>query len=107
MVIKLGAPQETRSRYIAFKVKDRQSISEVKKTVFKHAKREDRYLNKARILFYDWNNGFGLIKCSHIQKDRLRRKLENINDMYDGSNMVKILGISGTIKKAKQKFSLR
>ncbi len=55
-----------------------------------------------KLVHYDSNAGFGLLRCSLAQLPQLRTKMEkNFN------KTITIIGISGTIRAAKRKFSLQ
>ena len=53
---------------------------------------------------WDENNQTGLIKCDHTAVEHVRASLALIQRIGDNPVIVKVLGISGTIKSAKKKF---
>ncbi|KXB02309.1 hypothetical protein AKJ44_00820 [candidate division MSBL1 archaeon SCGC-AAA261F17] len=101
---KMGAPQRFRSRYIAFKVEGEASIEELRKAISKSSREISRLNPRPRIVIYDGDEGCGLVKCSHLQVDELKRELKKIGGTGNESFKVRLLGVSGTIKATKRKF---
>ena len=53
---------------------------------------------------YDEKKQMGLLRCSHLYVESVRTALALIQRIGDMRVVVRILGISGTIKAARQKF---
>ena len=53
---------------------------------------------------YDEKRQMGLIRCSHLSVEDIRASLALIERIGDTRVVVKVLGVSGTIKAAKVKF---
>lgn len=53
---------------------------------------------------YDEKRQMGLIRCSHLTVEHLRASLALMERIGDTRVVVKVLGVSGTIKAAKMKF---
>jgi ribonuclease P/MRP protein subunit POP5 len=53
---------------------------------------------------YDDKRQMGLIRCSHLTVEHIRAALALIERIGDTRVVVKVLGVSGTIKAAKMKF---
>lgn len=55
-------------------------------------------------LNYNETKQLGIIKCNHISVEHVRASLSLIQRIGDSRAIVKVLGVSGTIKAAKKKF---
>jgi len=53
---------------------------------------------------YDDEKQIGIIKCSHTSVEQIRMSLALVQRIGDSRAMITVLGVSGTIKAAKQKF---
>ncbi|MFH1473541.1 MAG: Rpp14/Pop5 family protein [Candidatus Aenigmatarchaeota archaeon] len=53
---------------------------------------------------YDEKKQMGLIRCSHLTVEHIRASLALMERIGDTRVVVKVLGVSGTIKAAKMKF---
>ena len=53
---------------------------------------------------YDENKNIGIIRCSHVSVEHVRASLSMIQRIGDTRAIIKVLGVSGTIKAAKKKF---
>lgn len=53
---------------------------------------------------YNESNQTGLIRCSHLSVEEVRAALALIQRIGDIRVVIKVLGISGTIKAARGKF---
>jgi len=53
---------------------------------------------------YDNERQIGLIRCSHTNVEKVRAALALVQRIGDNLVIVKVLGISGTIKGAQRKF---
>jgi ribonuclease P/MRP protein subunit POP5 len=53
---------------------------------------------------YDEEKQIGLIRCSHTSVEEVRSAVSLIQRIGDIKVVVKVLGISGTIKGARKKF---
>ena len=94
----MGAPQDFRQRYIAFKVGNKIRKKELEKEVSRWGQETNHFYDPWLVL-YDEERGEGLLKCEQEQVGGLKREMKNSEDLN-----VRILGLSGTIKKARQKF---
>ena len=94
----MGAPQEFRQRYIAFKVENDIQRAEMEGKVKDWGEMTDHFYDPWLVIF-DEKTGEGLIKCEQGQLEGLERGI-----MDDGGLEIRILGLSGTIKKARKKF---
>ncbi|MBS3815323.1 MAG: hypothetical protein KGY45_02020 [Hadesarchaea archaeon] len=93
----MGAPKKFRPRYIAFKIGSEASKSELSELISEISIEINHSGYKPRIVQFNGEKGCGLIFSNHIEVDKLKEKLES-------KSFVKILGVSGTIKAARQKF---
>ncbi len=53
---------------------------------------------------YDANKKMGLISCNHTSVEHVRTALALIQRIGDSRAIIKVLGVSGTIRAAKAKF---
>jgi len=53
---------------------------------------------------YDAEKKMGLIRCIHTGTENVRAALSFVQKVGDQSVVIQVLGLSGTIKAAKQKF---
>ncbi len=53
---------------------------------------------------YDEEKQLGVIRCNHIYVEHIRTALALVERIGDSRAIVKVLGVSGTIKAAKKKF---
>lgn len=93
----MGAPQKFRQRYIAFRAED--CSEEDLKGVLFNLGRELDYSHSLKLVGFDSEVCEGLILCGHLQVDRLKKELEGLGEVN-----IEVLGVSGTIKKVRQKF---
>lgn len=91
------APQKYRQRYIAFKTENNLTKGDLKRIISNIGK-ELNLSPKPWLISYDRRTKQGLVKCGHRQVDKIKQKLSNKKIEF------KIIGVSGTIKKTKQKF---
>lgn len=94
----LTAPQRFRQRYIVFKLGDCTSLQDFKSKIEEFYADSDFSYHPWVVLFDDKVRK-GLLKCGHKQRYFIEEAIENSGDLD-----VEILGVSGTIKKAKIKF---
>ncbi len=83
-------------RYVAFKAAG--GWMELTQAV---KKLEGEFGEPIKLVHYEHETGFGLLRCSLAQLPSLRSKIEK-----NSQQSIIILGISGTIRAAKRKFSL-
>lgn len=53
---------------------------------------------------YDEKNQLGLIRCTHTAVEHVRAALALVNRIGDQRVIVKVIGVSGTIKAARKKY---
>lgn len=53
---------------------------------------------------YNEEKQIGIIRCSHLSVEHVRASLAMIQRIGDSRVIMKVLGVSGTIKAAKKKF---
>lgn len=53
---------------------------------------------------YDEKKQIGLIRCSHVAVEHVRAALALVQRIEDVQIIIRVLGISGTIKGARKKF---
>lgn len=53
---------------------------------------------------YDDSKQIGIIRCDHVSVEHIRASLSLIERIGDTRAIVKVLGVSGTIKAARKKF---
>lgn len=94
----MGAPQKFRQRYIAFETEKSSNKEELEKVIREVGQELDLSPPPWLILF-DQETNEGLVKCDNSQTDKLKNKLNKVDKLK-----IRILGVSGTIKKARQKF---
>ncbi len=94
----MGAPQSFRQRYIAFRVPSSAPRGKLEEMVSVLGRKTDHFYDPW-LVFYDEDLGEGLIKCEHEQLREIKRMMESMEELD-----IQMLGVSGTIKKARQKF---
>lgn len=94
----MGAPQKFRQRYIAFQADENLEKEKLIDT-FVNIGREKNLSPQPWLILYNSNSGEGLVKCGHLQMDELIEEMKKNKKIN-----FEILGVSGTIKKARKKF---
>ncbi len=94
----MGAPQKYRQRYIAFKIDESLSRGGLI-NIINDLSEELNYSPSPWLTLYDSEKREGLIRCNHQQVDELKEVLKKKKKPN-----FEIEGVSGTIKKARQKF---
>ncbi len=97
-MINLGAPQAYRQRYVAFRVDESISKGDLINVISRIANEED-FSPSPWVIIFAPDVGEGIVRCGHLQLDGFKEKLLNFEE-FD----LEILGVSGTIKKTRQKF---
>ena len=114
-------PERLRKRYIVFEVKPElenviisrsELIGAINYYIKKSAAKVDNNGNfRAQPWLIILENNFGLIRCSHADKDRtieLLAKIKQVRAHNNSGELINIeintLGTSGTIKSARKKF---
>ena len=60
---------------------------------------------KAGIMFLkDWKNNKGIVRINNNYVDNLRATLVQVNSVKDDSVLLRSVGVSGILKKARNKF---
>lgn len=59
---------------------------------------------KAWLMDFDANSQRGILKIENTEKDRIKATLVLIDKINEKRTRINVLGVSGTIKKAKQKW---
>ena len=101
-----------RRRYIAFQVLSESKINfnDLSNSIWhsilnllgeRGAAESEIWISKT---IYDEEKQIGLIRCSHLSVESVRAALALIERIGDVRIVVKVLGISGTIKAAQAKF---
>jgi ribonuclease P/MRP protein subunit POP5 len=60
--------------------------------------------SKTNIWLLEYSEGKGLIRCSHTAVTEVMAAITTITTVNDKKAAVHVLGVSGTIKKAKEKW---
>ncbi len=94
----MSAPQDYRQRYIAFRIDQNVPKGGVINIISEIGYEKD-FSPSPWLTVYDAEKAEGLIKCDNNQVDRLKSELDKLD-----SPGFTIMGISGTIKTARQKF---
>lgn len=94
----MTAPPKFRQRYIAFETEKNSSKEELEK-VIREAGQELGLSPLPWLILFDQETNEGLVKCDHLQVDKLKNELKKTDKFK-----IRILGVSGTIKKVRQKF---
>lgn len=94
----MGAPQTYRQRYIAVQADEALSKKDLEKTI-SQLNQKFSFSPSPKLIIYEEDLGEGLIKCGHLQIDRLKKGIKNQEKVE-----IEILGVSGTIKKTRKKF---
>jgi ribonuclease P/MRP protein subunit POP5 len=53
---------------------------------------------------YDYKNKYGVIRCAHDKLEYVRAALAFVTKISNINVIIKVLGVTGTIKSAKRKF---
>ncbi len=99
-----------RRRYIAFKVVARpvftpnQVIQGIKQSVLQFLGELGYADANFEIVDYNHKNGTGIARTTDKKKDEVLIALTLLNTIQGKKASIRILGISGTVKKAKEKF---
>ena len=96
-------------RYIAFEVNSEKkvSFSSVKNTIKEEAKRllGNLTIAKAGIIFLDdWKNQKGIIKVNRKYQDHIKAVFTQVNKIQNNDVLVKSIGVSGIINKARTNY---
>ena len=108
----LSPTMRTRRRYIAYQVISEKKIAfpDLSNTVWHSvlnflgelgASKADTWIIKNS---FEEERQLGLIRCSHTHVENVRAALALIQRIGDVKVVIKVLGISGTIKAARKKF---
>ena len=113
MVLKRLPPDiRIRERYIVFSImpKERFSLEDVVKTIwssllqlFGEAGTSQFHVWIPSNLYND-KQGIGIIRCSHDHVQDVRAALALVKKIEDTPVLIRTLGVTGTIKAAKEKF---
>ncbi len=57
-----------------------------------------------RVIDFDEKKQQGIVKCTHATVDEVRATLALISDIERNPAAVRVLGVSGTIKKTREKY---
>ena len=99
-----------RKRYIAFKVLDEEPHTKraifdaiIKSTL---TLRTNHYPDKInlRLLEYDPQSGRGIMVCGHKMVDQVRQSISTMIKIADKPVAIRVMGVSGTIRRLHQKF---
>jgi len=94
-----------RSRYVAFEVSSKGAVRTGDLiTTFKRA--ADKYddAEKIRPWLIMFENGKGIVRCSHTSKDECINLLQSIKGVGGTRVKIKTLGTSGTVRGARKKY---
>ena len=101
-----------RARYIAFQVvsENKVSFDEMKTSIWHSilnflgeygSSQASAWISKTA---YDDNKQIGLMRCSHEFVEEIRAALSLVERIGDIRVVIKVLGVSGTMKAARMKF---
>jgi ribonuclease P/MRP protein subunit POP5 len=96
-----------RRRYIAFEIQGDERVSEEELIRGINSAVKPMNLsrqNSVRLIFYDTDSRRGLLRCGHLQVEEVKKVLEGTKELGGKKVKISILGVSGTIKKARKKF---
>jgi RNase P/RNase MRP subunit POP5 len=87
-----------RHRYVVFKIAGggREEILRV----IKYLRQKVEEGPPLKLVEYNQKVGSGLLRCGHLQLPRLKAGISEI----EGKMKISVIGVSGTIKKARKKF---
>lgn len=99
-----------RKRYVAFKVlaeeqhTKRAIIDAISKSVLtsRGNHRPDRI--NLRLLEYDRQSGRGILVCGHRMVELVRRSMSTVIKIADKPAAIRVIGVSGTIRRLYRKF---
>lgn len=94
----MGSPKKFRQRYVAVEVEESPSRTEITDFVSGLNHRLDSF-PPVSLIFYKVGCGEALLECGHLQLERVKEGIGELEELE-----ARILGVSGTIKKAVQKF---
>ncbi len=94
----MGAPQKYRQRYIAFKIGEKLSRGKLIK-IISNLGQELELSPPPWLVLYNPEKKEGLIRCGHLQIHEFVEKMKELEKPD-----FEIEGVSGTIKKTRQKF---
>jgi len=59
---------------------------------------------RIRLIAYDADQSWGIVRCDHRSVDQIRGLVRHINTKREGQLALQIVGVSGTLKALKRKF---
>lgn len=92
-----------RNRYIAFVVERKEAVDhkEVASAILSKASAFGGLGNiRPRVVFFEGNRG--ILRCSHLAKDKAIELLSSIDEIGGKKVRIKTLSTSGTVKKVKK-----
>lgn len=84
-----------RRRYVVFAVDPGTPLNHLDRILENMKPKDARYFS---LILYDEGEGKGIIRCPHTHLDNIRAHGKG------SSSAIRILGVSGTIKRARMKF---
>lgn len=98
VISNMAAPQEYRHRYLVFELNKRKSERDLIRICIK-MNREYELIPKVRLILCDENIGKCLVRCDQSQVDLVKRNFGDKTELD-----ADVLGVSGTIRRARIKF---
>jgi len=102
--------KEERNRYIVFKIYSNSDVSkedlakDIWRTLLAMYGEYGASKTNFWLIEYDKNTKKGIIRCTHTTVNMMRTVLAFTTKIAETPVIIKTLGISGTIKAAKEKF---
>jgi len=104
----LKPTKRERNRYIVYSIENVDGIENIQNKLIHKLKQNLGILNSARagILPIEFDNKTkkGIIKVNHLMVDEVRANFVLISKLGDAEVLIKTIGVSGILKKAKEKY---
>ncbi|MFQ6050588.1 MAG: Rpp14/Pop5 family protein [Candidatus Hydrothermarchaeota archaeon] len=103
--------QRRKKRYICFRIdyenhpiKRKDLISLIWNSVLQTIGELGMGESELKLISFDEEKQEGILRCNHYMVDHVRFSLSLISKINDGRVAINVLGISGTIRSAREKF---
>jgi ribonuclease P/MRP protein subunit POP5 len=97
-----------RRRYIGFSVKSLKDVFFTKKQIIEEIRKKcpfffEKDCKEVGIYLIRYNDGKGIVRCKHTDKETTIKLLKSINKISDNKVIIETIGTSGTIKSLVRK----
>jgi ribonuclease P/MRP protein subunit POP5 len=96
--------RKIRKRWIAFRIRSDRDVSVKEFSAILGKIIEHEGIKKFSVIEYDCSKKVGILLCGHRSLDKMRLALSKVEKVTKREITVKVIGVSGTIRKLKRKF---